>query len=211
MDTALSAIQIIWVLATYLIASVPFSVLIGKVVLGVDIRQFGDGNPGATNVKRAGGGMGLFIFAICMDGAKGLFPVGIAYWIVGWDGLAIVLIAYAAILGHAFSVWLGFKGGKAIATTVGVWIGLTILEAPIVMMTLLTYWFLSVDSSDWAVILWWLSYMAYLLLTHAQNSPFIVIWLGMGLVLLYKHRHGLSRFPAIRRWLPFLPRQTESG
>jgi glycerol-3-phosphate acyltransferase PlsY len=73
MDTALSAIQIIWVLATYLIASVPFSVLIGKVVLGVDIRQFGDGNPGATNVKRAGGGMGLFIFAICMDGAKGLF------------------------------------------------------------------------------------------------------------------------------------------
>lgn len=211
MNTDITTTQWLWIGATYLIASIPFSLLIGRIFFGLDIRKYGDGNPGATNVKRATGSMGWFLFALSLDTAKGLFPVGIAYWILGWHGLPIVLIAWSAVIGHAFTIFLRFNGGKAIATTVGVWIGLTIMEAPIVMTLLLTYWFLSLDSSDWAVICWWFSYMLYLLLTNVHNPAFLLIWLGMGVILLHRHRQGLKRLPGIKRWLPFLPGDESQG
>lgn len=200
---------LIWTVAAYLIAAIPFSVLIGRVIFGVNIRQYGDGNPGATNVKRASGSMFWFIVAVFLDGGKGLFPVGIAYWIAGIQDMRIVPIAIAAILGHAFSVFLGFKGGKAVAVTGGIWTGITILEMPIVIGILLTYWFLSLDSSDWAVVLMMISLLIYILIGHPGNQVFVAIWIGNFIVVLIKHRHGLTRLPGIRRWLPFLPRSTQ--
>lgn len=197
---------LLWIVLAFIAGALPFSLLIGHIFLGKDIRQYGDGNPGATNVLRASGSKAWFILAIALDMSKGLFPVGIAYWFGGYNDISIVPIAIAPIIGHAFSPFLGFNGGKAIAVTGGVWIGLTIMEAPIVQSILLTYWFLSIDSSDWAVLMAGISYLIYLLLTHPE-PVFLAVWILNLLILIIKHRHGLTRLPGIKRWLPLIPRQ----
>src|SRR5690606_33275739 len=131
----------IWTIATYIIASIPFSLIVGRVFLGKDIREYGDGNPGATNIRRAGGSIWIYLIALFADGFKGLFPVGIPYWLMGWSSWEIMPVALAAILGHAFSIFLGFKGGKAIAVSAGIWIGLIVFEAALVIPLALVFWF----------------------------------------------------------------------
>lgn len=190
--------SLLWALATYLIASVPYSVIIGKLVAGVDIREVGDGNPGSTNVKRATGSMFWFIVALLLDGFKGLFPVGIPYHFGGWTGFEIVPVALAAILGHAFPIFLRFRGGKSVAITGGVWIGLIILEAALVIPLMLTYWFYAVEESEWSVVLMMLSLLLYLLLTRGANYPLLAIWLGNFAVVVYRHRDGLRTPPTLK-------------
>ena len=109
----------------YLFGALPFSVWIGRFLLKVDIREFGDGNPGATNVLRAGGIL-PFSLALALDITKGAFPVGLSYYILGIQDWRIIPISLAASLGHSFSPFLGWQGGKAIATTFGVMSGLTL-------------------------------------------------------------------------------------
>lgn len=201
---------ILWTIGTYLIASIPFSVVIGRVVFGKDIREYGDGNPGATNVKRASGSTGWFVFAVFLDGAKGLFPVGIAWWLLGWHGLEIVPVAWAALAGHAFSLYLKFNGGKSVAITGGVWIGLMLTEAILVVPLLLTYWFFSLKDSNHAVMAWMLSFLLYLLLNHSGNSAFLLVWLGNFLILVYRHREGFSNKLVFNCWIPFICRETPS-
>jgi acyl phosphate:glycerol-3-phosphate acyltransferase len=189
----------LWALLTYLIASIPFSVLLGRIFLGVDIRNYGDGNPGASNVKRAGGNSFLVALAVLLDGLKGLFPVGIPYWFWGWHGYEIVLVALAAIAGHAFSIFLGFKGGKAVAITGGVWIGLIVFEAALVVPITLLYWYFVVNESEWAVVLMLLSLLAYLLYTRGMNAPLMLVWAGNFLLVVIKHWDGLRRMPSLRK------------
>lgn len=196
----------LWTLATYLISSVPFSLLLGWFITGNDIRHYGDGNPGATNLYRATGSRFWYVIAVCLDGAKGLFPVGIAYWIIGIQDWGIVPIALAAIAGHAFSIYLGFKGGKAVAVTGGTWIGLTLFEMPLVIGAMLSYWYRSIEESNWVTVIMMLYMLVYLLITRPDNGPFLFIWLGNFLMVLYRHRQGLNTMPTIKRWLPLLPK-----
>lgn len=199
--------SLLWALATYLIASVPYSVIIGRLVAGVDIRDYGDNNPGATNVRRATGSNFWFIIALLLDGFKGLFPVGIPYNLLGWTGYEIVPVAIAAILGHAFPLFLGFRGGKSVAITGGVWIGLIILEAALVLPLMITYWFYAVKESEWAVVLMMLSLLLYLLLTRGANLPLLAVWVGNLAIIIYRHRQGLSQPPTLRP--PFWQRRKE--
>lgn len=190
---------ILLTIITYLITSIPFSLLLGKVVLRKDIREFGDGNPGATNVKRAGGGLPLYIVALLLDGFKGLFPVGIPYWLMGWQGIEIIPIAIAAILGHGFSIFLRFKGGKAIATTGGIWTGLLGFEGAFVIALTLTFWFYAIKEEDWAVVLMMLSLLAYVLYTRGFNMPLTLIWFGNFALAVFKHRYSLNHLPTLRK------------
>ena len=191
---------IFWTIVTYLIASIPFSLIVGRVFLGKDIRKFGDGNPGATNVRRAGGNIGHYAIALLMDGFKGLFPVGIPYWLMGWTSWEIMPIAFAAILGHAFSIFLGFKGGKAIAVSAGIWIGLIVFEAVLVIPLTLVFWFYAVNEDEWAITLTMLSLFAYLLYTRSGDSALLLIWFGNMTLILYTHRTGqLQKLPTLRR------------
>jgi glycerol-3-phosphate acyltransferase PlsY len=199
--------ELAWIAVGFLVASIPYSLLIGFLVFRLDIRRFGDGNPGATNVYRASGSKFWYIVAVCLDGFKGLFPVGIAHWIVGLDGWIVAAIGIACVAGHAFSPFLRFNGGKAVAVTGGIWTGLTIMEAPIVMAVLLVYWYKSVAESNWAVILWLLSFLAYLILTQRHPAQ-LVMWLGNFLIVLYRHRQGLGQLPTWQPWLPFIMRQS---
>jgi glycerol-3-phosphate acyltransferase PlsY len=117
-------------LAAYLLGSIPFGFLLVRVFLKEDIRAKGSGNIGATNVVRAGGkGLGALTFAL--DACKGYFAVFLASRIVFVPGLAaishedvVALAALGAILGHIYPVWLGFKGGKGVATAFGVFLAL---------------------------------------------------------------------------------------
>jgi glycerol-3-phosphate acyltransferase PlsY len=121
----------IWValvLIAFLCGSIPFSVWLGKIFLGVDVRQFGDGNPGAANVFRSGSKV-VGLLALILDVTKAAVPIGLSYFNLGVRGIPMFLIAIAPILGHIFSPFLGFHGGKALAVSLGVWIGLTIWKA----------------------------------------------------------------------------------
>lgn len=111
------------IILSYLIGSIPFSYIIGK-VSGVDIRLHGSKNPGASNVLRCCGRR-AGILAYIADIGKGMVAIFIAYSFVGSDSLVLVVSAFAAILGHVFPVFLGFKGGKGVATSAGVMIILT--------------------------------------------------------------------------------------
>ncbi len=104
----------------YLLGSVPFGLILTNLFGDGNLRQIGSGNIGATNVLRTGN-KGLAAATLLLDGAKGFLAVWLAW---RWLGLAAPLAGLGAFLGHCFPVWLGFKGGKGVATTMGVSLGL---------------------------------------------------------------------------------------
>ncbi|HQW37465.1 MAG TPA: glycerol-3-phosphate 1-O-acyltransferase PlsY [Usitatibacteraceae bacterium] len=103
--------------AAYLVGSIPFAVLVSRAMGLPDPRSFGSGNPGATNVLRSGS-KAAAILTLAGDALKGWFPVWVAVRL-GMDDTVVAVVALAAFLGHVFSVWLRFKGGKGVATAAG--------------------------------------------------------------------------------------------
>ncbi len=103
--------------AAYLIGSIPFGILITRTLGLGDLRAIGSGNIGATNVLRTGH-KGAALATLLLDGAKGAVAVLLARWLVGED--AAQLAGLSAFLGHLYPVWLNFKGGKGVATFLGV-------------------------------------------------------------------------------------------
>lgn len=108
----------------YLLGSIPFGYLLVRVFRKEDIRQKGSGNIGATNVVRSGA-KGLGIATLVLDMLKGLAAVLIARQLAHGNYDVAVVAAVAAVLGHIFPVWLAFRGGKGVATALGVFLGLT--------------------------------------------------------------------------------------
>ena len=103
--------------AAYLVGSIPFAVLVSRAMGLPDPRSFGSGNPGATNVLRSGS-KAAAILTLAGDALKGGLPVWVAVRL-GMDDTVVAVVALAAFLGHVFSVWLRFKGGKGVATAAG--------------------------------------------------------------------------------------------
>jgi glycerol-3-phosphate acyltransferase PlsY len=186
---------IFWTLFAFLCGSIPFSLLVGFWVLKVDVRRYGDGNPGASNIIRAGGWR-VGIPAIFLDSFKGAAPVGTAYFLMGIQDWRIVPIAIAPVAGHAFSPWLRFRGGKAVAVTFGVWTGLTLGKAPILLGIFLLLTYFTVAVSGWAVILAMLGLLGELLI-GPHGLIFIGVWLGNMAILIFKHRHDLAQPPGV--------------
>ena len=113
---------------SYLVGSIPFGVLIGRAWRGVDVRKHGSGNIGFANVLRVLGPGPAFV-VLLGDAAKGLAPVLVGRallhsWSVPEPDLWLLAVALAPILGHSFSVFLGFRGGRAVATTAGALLGM---------------------------------------------------------------------------------------
>lgn len=188
--------EVCFVLFAFFCGSIPFSVWIGRFALNKNIQEYGDKNPGASNVLRAGG-MKWGMLALMLDISKGAAPVGMAAQIFGITGLPQVLIAVAPPLGHAFSPFLGFRGGKAIATTFGMWIGLSLWEIPSVAMLMLVFWFMALTSSGWAVMFTMISVLVYMVLTAAPSTWFMVWGINL-LLLIYKHRRDLTTRPHLK-------------
>jgi glycerol-3-phosphate acyltransferase PlsY len=186
---------VFWTLLAFICGSVPFSLLIGLRVLKVDVRRYGDGNPGASNVIGAGGWR-VGIPAAFLDSFKGAAPVGTAYFLAGIQDWRIVPIAIAPVAGHAFSPWLRFHGGKAIAVTFGIWTGLTLGMAPILLGTFLLLTYFTVAVSAWAVILAMVGLLGGLL-SSQHWLIFLAVWLGNVAILIFKHRQDLAQPPGI--------------
>lgn len=106
------------VLVGYLVGSISFSYIIAKKIAGIDIRQHGSSNAGATNTLRVLG-KGPALFVLLLDGVKGIVPVLIGM-LLGAEPLVLIATGIAAIAGHNWPVFFGFKGGKGVATTIGV-------------------------------------------------------------------------------------------
>jgi glycerol-3-phosphate acyltransferase PlsY len=121
-DITSSMTQIgIWAVVGYLLGSIPFGILIARVMGLGNLRSIGSGNIGATNVLRTGNKKAAFL-TLVFDGGKGAVAVFIAQRLADAD--AVQIAAFAAFLGHCFPVWLGFKGGKGVATFLGVLLAL---------------------------------------------------------------------------------------
>ncbi|MFE5317157.1 glycerol-3-phosphate 1-O-acyltransferase PlsY [Paenibacillus sp. NPDC056579] len=115
--------SVISIIVAYLLGSISFSYLAGKMLKGIDIRNHGSGNAGATNTLRVLG-KGPAITVLLLDALKGVAAVWIGRWLGQGDMLIEVLCGIAAISGHNWPVYFGFRGGKGIATTIGVMITL---------------------------------------------------------------------------------------
>jgi acyl phosphate:glycerol-3-phosphate acyltransferase len=193
--------SILFSLAGFFLGSIPFSVVIGKLGAGVDIRRYGDHNPGMTNVLRAAGWK-LALPALLLDAFKGTIPVGIAWFGLGLQGMWIVPVALAPVLGHAFSPFLGWRGGKAVAVTFGIWAGLTVGAGPTILGFLLGLMYTVFENSGWAMMLAFTLFGGFILTYYGPNSPELVaVWLGNLLILIAKHADDLRSPPAIRKSL----------
>lgn len=126
--------DLLLVAAGYLLGSIPFGVVIARGTRGVDLRRVGSGNIGATNVLRAVG-KGAAALTLVGDIGKGALAMGLARWMEAGAGLAAA-VGLAAVLGHLFPVWSRFRGGKGVATTLGVVLG----GMPVVGGVLLLIW-----------------------------------------------------------------------
>ncbi|MCE9589901.1 MAG: glycerol-3-phosphate 1-O-acyltransferase PlsY [Planctomycetes bacterium] len=200
------------VVAAYLCGSIPFALLIG-LARGVDVRKAGSGNVGATNVGRVlGRRWGVLCFVL--DVLKGFIPVLAGGVVLGYAGNVKLSpteawiwlsLGVAAVVGHVFPVWLGFKGGKGVATSLGVLLGywpiLTLpgLGAAVVWVAFaLALRYVSLASIAAAVVL------PVLVVIHSHFTaprlgdrvPFLVVCSALALLVVLRHRTNISRLMA---------------
>lgn len=185
----------------YVFGSVSFAFLVGK-FNGIDIRQYGSGNVGATNVRRVlGRGWGRFCFV--MDVCKGLLPVFLMLRLTdpaaqpAQHAWLPVLAAVGAVAGHVWPFWLHFRGGKGVATTVGA----LVLIAPWCVLTALVGWvgvfystgYVSIASLAAAVLLPASGLVLYLLNYGAMPGPTLGLLILLGILIIVRHRSNIRR------------------
>ena len=170
----------------------PFSVWLGRLVLDADIRQYGDDrNPGAANAWRAGKWR-VGLPALVLDFLKGALPVGLAHFgfkITGWE---LVPIALAPVFGHAFTPFLKFRGGKALAVTFGVWTGILPPAAPLILGIVMGGCMLLRLADAWAVVAGMLGLLVFLIFYQPAGFVF-AIWVANLSVLILKNRRELRQ------------------
>lgn len=185
-----------WILLAFFCGALPFSVWLPRLFVKRDARQYGDRNPGATNAFRAGGPL-IGLLVLLLDVSKAAAPVGWAYFRAGFDGWPMALIATAPVLGHAFSPFLRFQGGKALAVAFGAWIGLTLWQLSIPALLLVLLWRKVVDVDGWAVMLA-LASLLVIILAWQPEPLFLAVLAGQVAMLGWKHRDDLRRRPHLR-------------
>ena len=184
------------VLSAFGLGACPFSVWIGRWVLGKDIRDYGDGNPGAANVFRARGRKSGFL-AVILDTAKGIPFVFLAHSFFKLPEAAVMGVALSAILGHAFSPLLQLKGGKAIAVTFGALAALPQHDMLITFATFMFLGFLFIEINAWTVIFGATGSLAYLLATRGSSWEALFMLCVLTLLVI-KHFDELRTVPRIK-------------
>ncbi|HYS44125.1 MAG TPA: glycerol-3-phosphate 1-O-acyltransferase PlsY [Geobacteraceae bacterium] len=183
--------EIMFVIAAYLLGSIPTGLLLAR-AFGVDIRSAGSGNIGATNVYRTLGRK-VGVMTLVGDCLKGLVPVLAAKYF-GVSGGWIAMVGLAAFLGHVYTVFLGFKGGKGVATALGVFLGVspaTVLAALVIFSLVLWKWrYVSLASITAAAA------MPVLIALAGQESFIILMSLVIAAIVIFKHRGNIERLKA---------------
>jgi glycerol-3-phosphate acyltransferase PlsY len=183
--------EIILVIAAYLLGSIPTGLLLAKAA-GVDIRNSGSGNIGATNVYRTMGRT-VGILTLVGDCLKGLAPVLLAKYLhlpVNW----IAAIGLAAFLGHVYTIFLGFKGGKGVATALGVFLGispLAVLGALLIFVAVVWKWrYISLGS-----ILAALAMPGFVAVLDPRPA-LVLMTMTISALVIWKHRENIGRLKA---------------
>lgn len=182
------------VLVAILVGGIPFGLIIVKLKSGQDVRESGSGNIGATNVLRTSG-TAAGLVTLVLDAAKGLFAVWLADTLTHGDVFWMSATALAALLGHAFSPYLKFKGGKAVATFLGAFGYLT--PIPVLIVTLIfilvvaTTRYLSLGSITGAALF----PFACFIILH-PDWPVLAAALGAALLILWRHSGNIERIRA---------------
>ncbi len=179
---------ILYLLGTYLLASIPFGYIVGK-LFGKDITKEGSGNIGATNVTRTIGKKAGALVLI-LDLLKGFIPVYIAKHIF-WDSKYVAVVAVVAVMGHCFSVFMKFKGGKGVATGFGVLLALSLKTAFIVFLLWLGVFLVSGYVSLASVFAASLSWIVFFYIEkdmYLTTAVFI-----SSLLIIMKHSSNIER------------------
>ena len=176
---------IITALVSYLFGSIPFGYLFTKILLKKDIRNVGSGNIGATNVLRTGNKL-LGYLTLVLDIAKAVVPV--VFIKLNYPDL-VYISALCAFLGHLFPIWLKFKGGKGVATLVGILLSINIYYA-IVFGTVWILTFVISKYSSLSSLFASISIPIYLLIIDKGNIIFFII---MFVLIFYTHRENIKR------------------
>ncbi len=183
-----ASVLLLWAALGYLLGSVPFGVVITRALGLGDLRAIGSGNIGATNVLRTGN-KGAALATLVLDSAKGAIAVLLARAATGAED-AVQLAGLMAFLGHCFPVWLGFRGGKGVATFLGI---LLAAHWPLGLLACVTWAgtaALSRISSLSALVAAALSPLAALLLGRADLAALAVL---LAAVILLRHRANIAR------------------
>ncbi|MGO4682693.1 glycerol-3-phosphate 1-O-acyltransferase PlsY [Hyphomicrobium sp. 2TAF46] len=189
-DSGFAATNAAALVIGYLLGSIPFGLLLTRAAGLGDIRQIGSGNIGATNVLRTGN-KGLAAATLLLDAAKGAVAVWIARYYLGET--PAMLAGLAAFIGHIFPVWLGFKGGKGVATYLGVLAALAWQCALVFAGLWLAVAAVTRISSLAAIIATIASPVAAWVLGDADLAAVVAL---MSLIILIKHRANIERLMA---------------
>jgi acyl phosphate:glycerol-3-phosphate acyltransferase len=171
---------------SYLMGSIPFGFILTKIFLKKDIRDIGSGNIGATNALRTGNKL-IGYTTLILDISKAIVPI--IYVKINFPEL-IFIASLCAFLGHVFPVWLKFKGGKGVATYVGILFSINILFGAIFITSWLVIFVLTKYSSLSSII-GALSIPAYLLLTGQSNN--VIFFIIMFILIFFTHRENIKR------------------
>jgi glycerol-3-phosphate acyltransferase PlsY len=184
--------EFFYLVLSYLVGSIPFAYLIAKYFKGIDIRKHGSGNPGATNVYRIDKRLGLLAF-FC-DVLKGFVPVLLAVKANPSSDILVIFVTLAVILGHMFTIFLNFKGGKGVATGCGAFLAIS----PLATLTCLLVFaivlaisrYVSLSSICAAVML-----PVSLFIFSAPNI-ILVFSIAIAIIVIIKHYANIKRLIA---------------
>jgi glycerol-3-phosphate acyltransferase PlsY len=181
--------------AAYLLGSIPFGLLFTRLFGAGDVRKSGSGNIGATNVARVAGPVPALL-TLLFDFAKGTVPVWMAARISNQSATWMMIAALAALAGHCFPIWLGFRGGKGVATAAGAFLVLcppALLGSVILFLIVLFFWrYVSLASISAAAAM---PLLIYLLWAPHHAPPMIVTFgaLAAAVIIVYKHDGNIQR------------------
>lgn len=185
-------------IVAYFLGSIPFGYLIVRISQGRDVRATGSGNIGATNVTRVAGKAAGFA-TFLLDGGKGYLAVWLAIHAFRGNIDAVMSAAVAAVLGHMFSCWLMFRGGKGVATGLGVFLPITwqaMVAAVALWIIVLAFWkYVSLASVAAAAALPFLVYAFY----APHHAPPLAVSVGSAVVaalIILKHHANIQRLIA---------------
>jgi glycerol-3-phosphate acyltransferase PlsY len=184
---------IIIAVASFLLGACPFAIIIGKHFLQKDIRHYGDHNPGTANVFKAGS-IPFGFLALFLEIAKGVPFVLLAWLFFHFPEPMILFTGLCAILGHAFSPFLGFKGGKATAVTFGVFLAIPNKEIVIVFVILMIAGFFLLDGDGWRIVLSTAGCLVFNIATGKSIWTWIFLFLVL-VVIAVKNFNDLKSLP----------------
>jgi acyl phosphate:glycerol-3-phosphate acyltransferase len=191
----------VWLIpvAAYLLGSIPFGLLIVKALGGPDIREIGSGNIGAANVTRNAGKL-PGILTLALDAGKGYLAVWLAGRVTGGNIHWMTIAAVFAVIGHIFPIWLGFHGGKGVATGLGVFIPIcwqAVVAGIVLWLLVVIFWrYSSLGSISAAAAL---PVFIYLLYAPGHGAPPETVTFGtvvIAVLVIFKHRSNIERLIA---------------